>query len=152
MLCCPLQQLLFCSTRLSVLIAKHADVSIVRVTTLSMMSAQTAPAPLEQRVAFVGAGNMASALIRGLIASRTLASSNITASSPSGGTDSLRSLGIHTTKSNAECVARADVVILAVKPLYLNEAIGGMRDHVKADTLIVSIVAGVTLDTIQQVI
>ena len=72
--------------------------------------------------AFVGGGNMGGALIRGLIA-RGLPPQQISV----GEAHQQRrialadELGVHVTADNREAVARADVVVLAVKPARLED-------------------------------
>jgi pyrroline-5-carboxylate reductase len=69
------------------------------------------------KLAFIGGGNMATAIVRGLLNTATTPASNITVSEP---VDAVRSklaaLGIRTTTSNAEATADADIVLIAVKP------------------------------------
>jgi pyrroline-5-carboxylate reductase len=69
------------------------------------------------RLAFVGGGNMATAIISGLLNTGVTPASHITVSEP---VDAIRSklnaLGVGTTISNVDATANADIVVLAVKP------------------------------------
>lgn len=58
--------------------------------------------------------------------------------------------GVHVTASNAEAVAGARVVILSVKPQVMPAVLRGLRGHVAADTLVVSIAAGVPIRLIAE--
>ena len=50
--------------------------------------------------------------------------------------------GIDVKASNAEVAEAAQTLVLAVKPQFLGDVIGEIRDAVKPDTLIISIAAG----------
>ncbi|WP_263143062.1 pyrroline-5-carboxylate reductase [Pseudomonas sp. RIT-PI-AD] len=97
------------------------------------------------RIAFIGAGNMAASLIGGLRA-QGLAADRIHASDP--GAEQRAKIaaehGIRVSESNAETVAGADVVVLAVKPQVMKSVCEGLAEHVPAHALIVSIAAGIT--------
>ncbi|WP_372609281.1 pyrroline-5-carboxylate reductase [Halomonas sp.] len=103
------------------------------------------------RVTFIGAGNMASAIIGGMIDSG-FSLSAITATSPSD--DVLapvrERLGIHTGTDNAEAVAEADVVVLAVKPQIMRDVCDTMREAIqRRRPLIISVAAGLSAESIE---
>ncbi len=106
---------------------------------------------VDQRIAFVGAGNMAGALIRGLIGTGTVAAERIVASDP----DAKRrealadELGIATTDDNAEAVREAMVVVLATKPQVFPQLLPGLVSAVRPDALVVSIAAGISTRIIE---
>ncbi len=103
------------------------------------------------RIAFIGGGNMAASLIGGLGA-QGLPASAICASDP--GTDRRTELhdahGIDTYADNAQAVAGADVVVLAVKPQVMQTVCRDLAPHLQASQLIVSIAAGITCASLQQ--
>ena len=104
------------------------------------------------KVSFIGCGNMAGAMIGGLLRSGRAAAEDICASAPS---DEARararnSFGIRTFEDNAECVKGADVVILAVKPYVFRGVAGELRGAVQPGQLLVSIAAGITLDQMEE--
>lgn len=106
----------------------------------------------QTRIAFIGAGNMASALIGGLIADDT-AKDLIIASDPN--TDQRSHLhdsyGICTVDNNAEAISDADVVVLAVKPQLLQQVCNELSSHLKdKHCLIVSIAAGIRCSTMSK--
>ena len=103
-------------------------------------------------IAFIGAGNMAAALIGGLIADGT-PPERLIAADPD--TERLRQLaasaGIRTLEDNAEAVRAADVVVLAVKPQVLQQVAGTLAEAIQAHRpLVISIAAGVRSDTLQR--
>ena len=63
--------------------------------------------------------------------------------------DDIRSMGCGATHSNKELVANSDLVLLAVKPAVLPLVCKEIKDLVTDDKLMVSIAAGVTLQTFQ---
>ncbi|NCB94702.1 MAG: pyrroline-5-carboxylate reductase [Clostridia bacterium] len=99
------------------------------------------------KIGFVGCGNMASAMIGGIIKNRVADPSDILASAKSeaGREKARKNLGIKVSASNQEVAAFADVLILAVKPFYYEEVICEIKDSVKDGVIIVSITPGKTL-------
>lgn len=105
-------------------------------------------------IAFVGAGNMATALILGLIEQGQNAAS-ITACDLSA--EQLERLqaqlpaesAIQTSQDNGE-ISRAAVVVLAVKPQVMEEVASSLRPHLSPDTLIISIAAGVPIAALER--
>jgi pyrroline-5-carboxylate reductase len=98
-----------------------------------------------KRLAFIGGGNMATALISGL-SGKGLSGNQMAASDPS--SEALARLseqfGIDTSQDNARAVAKADVVVLAVKPQLLKPIAESLAPHLKADKpMVLSVVAGI---------
>ena len=102
------------------------------------------------KIAFVGPGVMAEAMIAGLINQRVVPSESIVASGPS--TARVDELGerhaIRTETDNSSATKDADVVVLAVKPQRLDHVLIDLRGSVKSSALVVSIVAGATIEKI----
>ena len=100
---------------------------------------------IEKQLAFIGAGNMASALIEGLVQAGTCAAAEITASDLRPDTLALlaQKHDIHTTTDNADAVANADVVMLCVKPQNIPDVLPTLASKLRKDALVVSIAAGV---------
>lgn len=104
-----------------------------------------------KKLTFIGAGNMASAIIRGLLAQGMPAQAMTATGIDPEGLAALRSeLGIHTSGDNAQAVRGADIVVMAVKPQQLREVCHGLREAVAHQPLIISIAAGVAMASIQQ--
>jgi pyrroline-5-carboxylate reductase len=105
----------------------------------------------KKTVAFIGCGNMAAALINGLVADG-YDPDHIWASDPDG--DKRAALaarcGIRITGDNAEAVGLADVVVLAVKPQVLEEVARSLASAVsERKPLVISIAAGVREQDLQ---
>ncbi|HEY0464794.1 MAG TPA: pyrroline-5-carboxylate reductase [Polyangiaceae bacterium] len=104
-----------------------------------------------RKIGLLGAGNMAGALIRGLLASNTLRPEQIRGSDVRA--DQLAELakryGIQTHSDNSELLAWANVVVLAVKPQVIGQVLEQISSLLKPDTLVISIAAGVPLAAIE---
>ena len=112
----------------------------------------THPQELTQTLAFIGAGNMAGSIIHGLVESGWPAQ-NIIASEPDNNKLSVlaTTLGIQTTNDNAEAIAKADLVILAVKPQIMQTVLAPLAPMFqKFKPLIISIAAGISEQAINR--
>ena len=96
------------------------------------------------KIAFIGPGVMAEAMIAGLIKQKIVSSEAIVAAGPSSArVDELgRRYAIRTATDNSSAVKDGDVVVLAVKPQRLDHVLDDLRGSVSASALVVSIVAG----------
>ena len=96
------------------------------------------------KLAFIGGGNMAAALIGGLIG-RGMSRECIVVADPSAATRAkAHALGVHATADNHAAVRDADVVVLAVKPQILRGVALDLAPAVAADSLLISVAAGIT--------
>jgi len=104
----------------------------------------------DMRVAIVGAGVMAEAMIAGLLADRAVAASNLSASHPRRDRrDALEERhGIVVLARNADAVTGADIVVLAVKPQMLARVMRDIGPSLTDGQVVLSIVAGATLRTL----
>jgi pyrroline-5-carboxylate reductase len=106
----------------------------------------------KQKIGFIGAGNMAEALIKGLTGSRTVGPQQICAADPLA--DRLAFIqttyGIHTAPDNQTLVQNAEVLVLAVKPQVAAEVLAVMAPFTGPDKLVISIVAGLTTAVMQK--
>jgi pyrroline-5-carboxylate reductase len=104
-----------------------------------------------RRIGMLGAGNMAGALIRGLLASKTVGTDQVRASDVR--RERLEELeqtyAIATHADNRELVRWANVVVLAVKPQVIDRVLEQLGDAFVADTLLVSIAAGVPIRALE---
>ncbi len=119
-------------------------------TQLAFTNCRTDPVN-ELQIAFIGAGNMATSIIGGLI-NQGMPAGNLRASDPF--PESLERLQqmapILTSSDNSTVVAGADVVILAVKPQVMAEVTGDISAAVSAaNALVISIAAGITIASLQ---
>jgi pyrroline-5-carboxylate reductase len=99
---------------------------------------------------FIGAGNMATAIIGGLVRAGVPAAS-ICAADPSPAQRHAleNTLGIRTTGDNARACAGADVVVLAVKPQVMQTVLQDLGPALSDDSLLLSIAAGITLASLE---
>lgn len=134
------------------------------------------------KIGFIGLGNMATAIIGGLLREdangggplredangcgaeaceasggeqsilAALTASDIIGSAKTEKTRQAKAaeFGIATTADNREVAQEADVLVLAVKPVFFPEVIDEIRDTVREDTLVISIAAGLTLERIAE--
>ncbi|UBX51944.1 pyrroline-5-carboxylate reductase [Acinetobacter pseudolwoffii] len=104
-------------------------------------------AALNCNISFIGGGNMAQALIGGLI-SRGLPTTRITVSDP---VEQVRALlaekEINVTDDNSAAIQDADIVVFAVKPQVLAQVLQPLKGLIN-DKLIISIVAGAEIATL----
>jgi pyrroline-5-carboxylate reductase len=104
-----------------------------------------------RRIGMLGAGNMAGALIRGLLASKSVTPDQIVASDVRA--DHLKELeaqyGIKTFSDNRQLAAASNLVVLAVKPQVVDRVLDQMADAFSPDTLLVSIAAGVPIRSLE---
>ncbi|MGR2827402.1 pyrroline-5-carboxylate reductase [Acinetobacter sp. 1124_18A] len=102
-------------------------------------------------ICFIGGGNMAQALIGGLV-SRGLPPTRITVSDP---VEQIRQLlqekEVHVTQDNVAAIKNADVVVLAVKPQVLATVLRPLKGLL-SDKLVISIIAGAEIQTISNLI
>ncbi len=102
-------------------------------------------------IGFVGGGNMAGALIRGLTHSKIVDASRIQASDvkPERLEELATKYAIETTADNEALVRRSDVVVIAVKPQIVDRILAAIGAGLKPGALVISIAAGVPLDAIE---
>ncbi|SJL84940.1 pyrroline-5-carboxylate reductase [Vibrio palustris] len=106
----------------------------------------------QKKITFIGAGNMAKAIIAGLVRSGYPAD-HILVSSP---TETRRlpmeqELGIRTTSDNLKAVQEADVVVLAVKPQLMADVCTPLQGIDFSNKLVISIAAGLPVSRINDI-
>ena len=107
---------------------------------------------IDRKVAFLGAGNMAGALIQGLVRAGTPAG-NIwaTVRREERGQELLAAnAGLHVGQDNAAAAKEADVIVLAVKPQGMDKLVKQIAPVIDAGKLVISIAAGVPIAAIQK--
>lgn len=106
---------------------------------------------MANKLAFIGAGNMAGALIHGLLQDGYAADNIIASDQSAGQREAFAGSGVHTTDDNSEAVQQADIVVLAVKPQVLQSVCEALQPTVaQCRPLIISIAAGVNEASLQQ--
>lgn len=105
-----------------------------------------------KKIGFLGAGNMAQAIMKGMIESGVASADNILASNRTPG--KLQKLSdqykIQTMDTNESLVENADIVILAVKPQDLLTAIEPIASSFNEDQIVISLAAGIKMETLEK--
>ncbi|MBI4719306.1 MAG: pyrroline-5-carboxylate reductase [Planctomycetes bacterium] len=102
-------------------------------------------------IGVIGAGNAAEGIVHGILRNTVLFEDRMIASDPSEARRKLFADRFHivVTADNRQVVENSDIVVLAVKPQQFMEVCAGVRDLVRGDHLIVSIMAGVSTATLE---
>lgn len=97
------------------------------------------------RIGFVGSGNMAEALIKGIISAGVYKPENIFVSDIRAERLAYlaKEYGVQKVDENGAPAEKADILVLSVKPQNMTEALASIKGSIKADTLVISIAAGI---------
>ena len=97
------------------------------------------------KIGFIGGGNMAEALIKGIIAAGVFRDSDILVSDIRAERLEFiaRTYGVATFENNAELAREVEVLVLSVKPQNIKEVLDGIKQSVKPGILVISIAAGI---------
>ncbi len=106
-------------------------------------------------LAFLGAGSMGGAILRGVVASGIHVDGGITATNRTpekaaafADLDGVTSIALsETADGNADAVAKARIVLVGVKPAMVPDLLREIAPHLADDAIVVSLAAGVTLQT-----
>lgn len=103
------------------------------------------------RLTFIGgAGRIGSAIISGLLASKTVAPAQLTATAGHDSSlDTLRTLKVHCTTKNVAAVKGADVIVLCVHPDDVSDLLSEIARSLKSTQLLISTVSGCTTNTLE---
>lgn len=101
---------------------------------------------MDKKIGFIGCGNMASAMIGGLIKSKTVLPCNLIASNRSHEklTAIKENYNINIAESNADAAIFSDILILSVKPDKYENVINEIKSTVKNNAIIVTIAPGIS--------
>lgn len=105
----------------------------------------------EAKIGVIGSGVMAEAMIKGLLREGVTSPDMITASGPreERGKTLADKYSVKVTTDNREAVGNADVVILSVKPQMMSSVLAELKGNIPEDALVLSIVAGATIEKIE---
>ena len=105
-----------------------------------------------KRLAFIGGGTMAEAMIRGVLDKHLVPPSHVFVTGPrrERRAELTKQFGVKALASNAEAAEGAHVVVLSVKPQVLPTVLRELRGKLRADQLVVSIVAGAPLAVLRE--
>ena len=104
-----------------------------------------------KKIAFIGGGTMAEAMVRGLLEKHLVPPSHIAVTGPrrERRADLQKQYAVHTFASNLDAARDAHVVVLSVKPQVLGNVMRELHGKLRDDQLVLSIVAGATLRSLR---
>ena len=107
-----------------------------------------------KKIGIIGGGNMAEAMIKGLLSASFIDAKNLMASDVA--KDRLEWLKkeykIKTTQDNRELAQKSDIVILAIKPQVMKEVLTHIHEVVGSGKLVISVMAGQTIGAIEHLL
>lgn len=108
----------------------------------------------DRDIAFIGAGNMAEALIRGLVRGNHVPAARVHASAPreERRAELHATYGIVVTADNIAAARSASIVVLATKPQILGTVLREIGAALQPDALVISVAAGIDCATIEAAI
>ena len=105
---------------------------------------------MKDQIGFIGGGNMAQAIITGLLNSGR-SSSDILVSDPNPVCrNALGAMGVSCSEQSGPVIAQADLIVLAVKPQIMDTVLAELSPSLQATQIIISIAAGITIGSIRQ--
>ena len=107
---------------------------------------------MAKQIALIGCGNMGGSMIKGIVKAGLVKAEDVIVSDVFEASQQRLAgeLGCTGTCDNAEAVADANFVFLAVKPQYLDGVVAGLASHLKEGAVVVSIAAGVQLSHLEE--
>ena len=104
-----------------------------------------------KKIGFIGGGNMAEAILKGMLSSSLIKASNIFVSEPNKSRQTFLTteFKVKAVKDNLDLVKKADVLIVAVKPQIIREVLKDIADQVDSKKLVISVAAGVPISQIE---
>lgn len=105
-----------------------------------------------RQIGFIGLGNMAKAMIGGLLREEYVKKEQILGSAKTEATihKVKKDYGIITESDNKKVAGKSDILILAVKPQVIDGILTEIKDSLKEDVLIISILAGKTIEYLEK--
>jgi len=105
---------------------------------------------MADKIALVGAGNMAKSLAGGLLRHGIPATAIVAADPDASQRASMAALGIAVVESNAAAITGAAAIVLAVKPQVLGNVVADLAKTLRPEQLLISIAAGVPSNAIER--
>jgi pyrroline-5-carboxylate reductase len=106
---------------------------------------------MNKELTIIGAGNMGQAVARGLIEQKVIHSSNLTLANPRlTKLSEFRNLGVNLESDNSIAVKDTETLILAIKPQIMTDVLSQIRNAVTEDQLVISLAAGISLNTVRR--
>ncbi|MBI4789519.1 MAG: pyrroline-5-carboxylate reductase [Chloroflexi bacterium] len=103
-------------------------------------------------IAFIGGGVMAEAMIQGLLNKKTITPDGITVSEPreKRRAELIARYNVHTTADNCRAAQQGEIVVLSIKPQILARVLPELKGQLRAEQLLLSIIAGGRIGTIAE--
>lgn len=106
---------------------------------------------LKEKIGFIGAGRMGSALIRSILAKRLVSSKSLWVCDKVPRRLSFFSeRGVNTLVEIKPMIKKVDIIFIAVKPQDISEVLEHLRNEIRSSQFIVSVVAGITTSYIRE--
>lgn len=107
---------------------------------------------LQEKIAFLGTGNMAEALIRGLLRAQSTTPEQLvaTARRPARLEELSKAYGVRTTSDNLAAVRESDIIVLSVKPQAMLKLVTAIAPAVDDRKLLISVAAGVPMAALER--
>lgn len=109
---------------------------------------------MNKKIGFIGSGNMAKAMIGGIVKSGLVDSKNLISSDLNESVlEAIRNeFNINTTTKSEDVVKNSDIIIVAVKPNIYDMVLESVKEFIDNEKIIVTIAAGKTIKSIENVI
>lgn len=105
----------------------------------------------EKKIGFIGAGNMATAIINGILTNKAKAAEDISVFDPDASKcEAMAKKGVGCAQSGAELVGKSDIVVLAVKPQNYDEVLSAVSAAASETTIFVTIAAGISIEYVRK--
>jgi pyrroline-5-carboxylate reductase len=106
----------------------------------------------DSTIAFIGGGVMGEAIIKSLLRSGAITAQKIRMSEPNADRRNLISdrYHVHGYPENVDAAKSADIVVLSIKPQVMDKVLPEIQPALKLDTLVISIAAGISIDTMRE--
>ncbi|WP_299739774.1 pyrroline-5-carboxylate reductase [Rossellomorea sp. y25] len=103
---------------------------------------------MNKTIGFIGCGNMAQAIMGGILKSGLVENHSVKASARTQETQEkvAEEFGVGVISDNKSVAAFSDIVFLAVKPDQYRNIVESIKDSLKKDAIIITIAAGITID------
>jgi pyrroline-5-carboxylate reductase len=107
-----------------------------------------------ETIGFIGGGNMAEALIKGVVKANVYPPENVIVSDVRAErlTYLAEKYSVVPAESNAELAAKVGTIVLSIKPQNMTEALESVKDAMSDETLVISIAAGIKVANIAAVL
>ena len=109
---------------------------------------------MNYKIGFIGCGNMASAIIQGIIKKTDIKNTDIIVSDASEAAinKAYETLGVDATRSNTKVVSECEVLFLSIKPQFYQTVLEEIKDKVSKDQIIVTIAPGKTITWLKSIL